>query len=105
MGHPSTPTPMGRKLMGLLRQVVADDAGTGLPALSHRLLVAAPGWTVPRTFTVYLSPYSKGTFLVTCRELPGVATFGDSEEEALSMAEEAIREALGAPRSSPDFPY
>ena len=105
MAHPSKPTPTGRKLMGLLRQVVADDAGQGLPALSHRLLIETPGWPGPRAYTVYLAPDEKGTFLVTCRELPGIQTFGESEEEALAMAEQAIREAVGLPHPSSNFPY
>ncbi|EYD74839.1 hypothetical protein Rumeso_03606 [Rubellimicrobium mesophilum DSM 19309] len=95
---------MGRKLMGLLRQVVADDDGQGLPALSHRLLIATPGWATARPYTVYLAPNERGEFLVTCRELPGITTFGEDEEEALAMAEQAIREAVGAPRPSSDFP-
>jgi predicted RNase H-like HicB family nuclease len=105
MAHSSTPTPMGRKLMGLLRQVVADDDGKGLPAISHRLLIETPGWAIPKLYTVHLSPDDKGAFLASCRELPGVVAFGECEEDALSMVEEAIREALSAPRSSSDFPY
>jgi predicted RNase H-like HicB family nuclease len=105
MAHPGKPTPMGLKLMGLLRQVVADDAGQGLAAISHRLPVETPGWAAPRTYTVFLEPDDKGMFLVRCRELPGVVAFGENEEEALAEAEEAIREAVGAPRPSPDFPY
>jgi antitoxin HicB len=37
--------------------------------------------------------------LVTCRELPEVVTFGETEEEALTMAEQAIEEAVAARRA------
>ena len=89
----------------LLRQAVATD--DGIAAISHRLPITPPDGGVPTTYTVHLAPDNKGTFLVTCRELPEVTTFGEDEEEALSMAEEAIREALEARRktrpNSPDL--
>lgn len=105
MALPGKPTPMGRKLLGLLRQAVADDAGQGLPAMSHHVLIETPGWAVPRAYTVFLAPDEKGRFLVTCRELPGLRTFGEREDEALSRAEQAIREILGELPPSPDVPH
>jgi antitoxin HicB len=46
------------------------------------------------TYTVVLEPQPDGGFTVTVPALPEVVTEGDSEEEALRMAEDAIRLAL-----------
>jgi antitoxin HicB len=42
-------------------------------------------------YTVILEPQAEGGFTVTVPALPEVVTEGDTEAEALSMAEEAIR--------------
>lgn len=63
--------------------------------LSHHLQIVPPEGGLPAVFTVELTPYAGGSFLVACRELPEVLTYGVSEEEALLMAELAIRERLG----------
>lgn len=97
------PSGAGLRFMGLLRTTIED--GTALAALSHRVLVrpVPHGPSIP--YTVYLAPDERGTFLVTCRELPDLLTFGEDEDEALSMAQIAIEEALGTRPSSADFPY
>jgi hypothetical protein len=105
MPQPSRPTPWGRKLIGLLREVVADKDGSGLPAISHRLPIATPDSAVPGMFTLDLSPDQQGAFLVVCREVPDLVLLAKTEEEALARAEQAIREAMHSPRASPDFPY
>ena len=105
MAQLSKPTPWGLKLVGLLRQAVTDSDGTGLPAISHRLAIAAPDCRAPAIFTLDLSPDQRGTFLVLCREVPDVVLFAETEEEGLTRAEQAIRDTLRAHRSSPDFPY
>lgn len=45
-------------------------------------------------FTVVLEPQPEGGFSVSVPALPEVATEGESEEEALKMAEDAIRLVL-----------
>jgi antitoxin HicB len=45
-------------------------------------------------FTVVLDPRPEGGFTVRVPALPEVVTEGDSEAEALGMAEEAIRMVL-----------
>ena len=45
-------------------------------------------------YTVVLEPQEGGGFSVTVPALPEVATEGESEAEALSMAEDAIRLVL-----------
>ena len=45
-------------------------------------------------FTVVLEPQPEGGFTVRVPALPEVVTEGDTEAEALAMAEEAIRMAL-----------
>jgi antitoxin HicB len=45
-------------------------------------------------FSVVLEPQPEGGFTVTVPALPEVVTEGDSEAEALAMAEEAIRGVL-----------
>ncbi|MDX2265744.1 MAG: type II toxin-antitoxin system HicB family antitoxin [Hyphomicrobiales bacterium] len=42
------------------------------------------------TYTVILEPAADGGFTAFCPSLPGVVTEGDSVEEALDMARDAI---------------
>lgn len=52
-----------------------------------------------REYTVVLTPEPEGGFTVTVPALPGYVGFGDTETEALSLAEEGIKfhiEALAA---------
>lgn len=105
MAQTSKPTPWMRQLVSMMRRAVADDDGSGLPAMSHRLPIATSDGKAPTIFTLDLAPDQRGTFLVTCREVPDVVLFAEDEEEGLVRAEQAIREALETQRSSPDFPY
>ena len=45
-------------------------------------------------FTVVLEPQAEGGFTVSVPALPEVVTEGDTEAEAIAMAEEAIRAIL-----------
>ena len=47
-----------------------------------------------RTYTVILEPMEEGGFLVVVLALPEVVTGGDTEQEALAMAKEAIELVL-----------
>ena len=47
-------------------------------------------------YRVQLAPDDNGTFLVTCPRLPIVATFGETEAEALHHAVDAIETALAS---------
>lgn len=49
-----------------------------------------------REYEVVLSPEDEGGFSVFVPELPSVATQGDTREEALAMAKEAIEGYLEA---------
>jgi antitoxin HicB len=46
------------------------------------------------TFSVILEPQPEGGFAVLVPALPEIVTEGDTEEEALAMAEDAIRLVL-----------
>jgi antitoxin HicB len=48
------------------------------------------------TYRVELKPDDNGTLLVTCPDLPEVATFGDNVADALDHARDAIEEAIAA---------
>ena len=48
------------------------------------------------TYRVELKPDDNGTLLVTCPDLPEVATFGDGVADALRHARDAIEEAIAA---------
>ena len=48
----------------------------------------------PHRYTVILEPQEDGGFNVHVPALPEVVTFGETEGEALAMAEDAIRLAL-----------
>jgi antitoxin HicB len=47
-----------------------------------------------RTFAVILEPQPEGGFTVLVPALPEIVTEGDTEEQALAMAEDAIRLVL-----------
>lgn len=47
------------------------------------------------SFTVVLEPQEEGGFLVLVPALPEVLTYGETEEAAVAMAEDAIRLAVG----------
>ena len=51
-------------------------------------------------FTVVLEPQPEGGFTVSVPALPEVVTEGDTEDEALAMAEDAIRLVLGYRRDN-----
>ena len=46
-------------------------------------------------FTVVLEPQPDGGFTVTVPSLPEIVTEGDTEEEAMAMAADAIRLVVG----------
>ena len=50
------------------------------------------------TYTVVLEPHDEGGFLVHVPALPEVVTGGDTEDEALAMAKEAIELVLASRR-------
>jgi antitoxin HicB len=47
-------------------------------------------------YTIVLTPDDNGTLLVTCPDLPEVATFGEDAEDAMHRGADAIEEALAA---------
>jgi antitoxin HicB len=47
-------------------------------------------------YTIVLTPDDNGTLLVTCPDLPEVATFGEDAEDAMHRAADAVEEALAA---------
>jgi antitoxin HicB len=47
-----------------------------------------------RTFAVVLEPEEEGGFTVRVPALPEIVTYGETEQEALAMAEDAIRLVL-----------
>ncbi len=49
-----------------------------------------------RTYSVVLEPVEEGGFLVRVPALPEVVTGGDTEEEALAMARDAIELVLAS---------
>jgi antitoxin HicB len=51
-----------------------------------------------RTYAVILEPMEEGGFLVLVPALPEVVTGGDTEEEALAMAKDAIELVLESRR-------
>jgi antitoxin HicB len=48
------------------------------------------GMSISRSFTIVLEPAEEGGFIVSVPALPEVATCGDTEDEALANAREAI---------------
>lgn len=51
-----------------------------------------------RAYTIVLEPMEEGGFLVHVPALPEVVTCGDTEEEALAMAKDAIQLVLESRR-------
>ena len=105
MPSTSKPSKVGLRFLGMLRNAIEVEDGTALAAICHQVLVPPVSGGPMISYAVYLAPDKRGTFLVTCRELPDLLTFGEDEDEALSMAQIAIEEALGVRPSSANFPY
>jgi hypothetical protein len=84
MAQTHATTPVAQRFIGLLRQAISAEDGTRMAGVTHHLPIVPRGGGVPRTFTVDLAPDDKGTFLVSCRELPDLLTFGKDEDEALA---------------------
>lgn len=101
MAQFSEPTPLSLCIVRMMSQAIAMKEEDGLALLSHRLPIQHVADRPPMTYTLDLVPDDHGAFLVTCRELPEVATSGDTEEQALVMAEQAIEKAVAARRALP----
>ena len=101
----SQPSSVGLRFLGMMRNAIDTEPGTAQAAISHRVLVQPRPGGPSISYTVNLAPDDQGTFLVTCRELPDLLTFGEDEAMALSLAEIALVETLGVRPSSADFPY
>jgi hypothetical protein len=71
----------------------------GLAAQTYRFFVPLLGTESSELYTVCLVQDDEGTCLATCREVPGVLVFGQSEGGALAAEQAAVEEAL-AGRSS-----
>ena len=104
MSPKSTPFQAGLRVVDILREGIEVKDGRALAAIRHHVLVQPLPGGLPCPYTVYLAPDETGTFLVTCRELPDLLTFGEDEMEALKMAVVTIKDALVRPCSA-DFPY
>jgi antitoxin HicB len=66
---------------------VRVDTGRGIVRHMSR---PEPITAAEYTYTVLLQPEPEGGFTVTCPSLPGLVTYGETVEEALAMAAEAI---------------
>jgi len=66
--------------------------------------------TLTHRFTVVLEPEEEGGFTVRVPSLPEIVTYGEDEQEALAMAEDAIRLVIedciarGEPIPTPQTP-
>jgi predicted RNase H-like HicB family nuclease len=58
------------------------------------MLVEESAMTAMQTYTIVLEPMEEGGFLVRVPALPEVVTGGDTVDEALAMAKEAIELVL-----------
>lgn len=54
-------------------------------------------------FTIILQETEEGGYIVTCPTLPGLVTEGDTVDEALSMAKEAIAGYIESIEKDGDF--
>ncbi len=66
----------------------AEPSGQGVPPSTKHAILKTAMETV--TYTIILSPADEGGFTVTVPALPAVVTEGDSYEQAIEMAREAI---------------
>ena len=73
-------------MTGITREV-KFGAGHMLKCVNGECFMATKEMTI---YTVQLEPAEEGGFFVTVPALEGCFTQGETEEEALSMAEEAI---------------
>jgi len=66
----------------------------GFGSVRPNALTKEPKLGATRTYTIILEPAEEGGFVVHVPALPEVCTEGETEEEALAMAREAIELVL-----------
>ena len=95
MAWTTRPARFNLKLVrAVLKAVTRGEDCCGLAATSHHLLVTAPGTEQSDLYTVCLVQDDEGTCMATCREMPEVLAFDDSEGGAIAAAHAAIQNAL-----------
>lgn len=79
-----------------IQEVIHAAQRVGMETLIHRLPSQPPDpdGGLPSVCTFGAAPSDQGTIMLTSPQLPGVALFGDSEDDALVLVRLAIREAL-----------
>ena len=102
MTHQSKPLHSGRWLIQGIRRAFAMEDGVGRQVRSHHIPLEHADGRPPTVYTVDLARTARGTFVVSCRELPEVVFLSSDEGNALTGAEMAIEEALHARRYSAD---
>jgi len=75
-------------------------AGRRQPTMRQTRLLGGSHLTDHLSFSVVLEPQPEGGFTVLVPALPEVVTEGDTEEEALANAQEAIRAILAFRRDN-----
>jgi hypothetical protein len=82
------------KRIRALRKALAKGEDCGLETVFHQLSLTVPETDRAETYTVCLVHDEAGNYMATCRELPQVLAFDDSESGALAAARAAIKEAV-----------
>jgi len=85
-----------RFVRALHKALVRGETCCGLEAQVYHLLVPVPGTERPELYTVCLVQDDEGTCMATCREVPEVLVFEESEGEALAAMQAAIEMAFAA---------
>lgn len=96
MAWKTRPARFNLKLVRSVRKALARGEDCGLEAEAYRLLVTALEAERSELYTINLVHDDEGTYMATCREVPEVLVFEDSEGDAVAAAQTAIRKALAA---------
>jgi hypothetical protein len=97
MAWKTKPVRFNLKLVRAVQKALArGEDCCGLTAASYHLFVMAPEAERPELYTISLVRDDEGTCMATCRELPEVLAFEDSEAKAIATAHAAIKDALAA---------
>jgi hypothetical protein len=88
------PSHFNLKLVRTVRKALASGGDCGMEIESRYIFVALPETDRSELYTIRLVHDDEGTYMATCREVPKVLVFENSEGDAVAAAHVAIKEAL-----------
>ena len=94
MTRKTRPSHFNLKLVRAVRKALASGEDCGMAIESRPIFVTPPKTERSELYTIRLVHDDEGTYMATCREVPEVLVFENSEGDAVTAAHVAIKAAL-----------